>query len=244
MAELVHLDVSGGVATITLDSPHNRNALSRALLDELGAHLRTALDDESARVVVLSHTGTVFCSGADLKDPPRPGSGVALPEVLNLLWLSPKPTVARVGGHARAGGIGLVCGCDVSVAARSATFGFSEVRIGVVPAIISAVVTPRLGQTRALELYLTGDTFDAERAAAIGLVTAAADDVDAATQDYVQKLLLGGPSALAATKRLVRGEPLDFAELEGVSLAAFASDEAREGLTAFREKRAARWAES
>jgi methylglutaconyl-CoA hydratase len=242
MAELVHLEVSGGVATITLDSPDNRNALSRTLLDELHAHLQEALADETTRVVVLSHTGTVFCSGADLKDPPRPGASVSLPAVLNLLWLSPKPTLARVGGHARAGGIGLVCGCDVSVAARGVSFGFSEVRIGVVPAIISAVVTPRLGHTRALELYLTGDTFDADRAAELGLVTAVADDVDAAAAEYAQKLLLGGPDALAATKRLVRAEPLDFTELERVSLAAFASDEAREGLQAFREKRAPRWA--
>ena len=162
--------------------------------------------------------------------------------MLNLLWTAPKPVVARVGGHARAGGVGLLAACDVAVAARGATFAFSEVRLGLVPAIISLVTLPRLGHARALELYLTGDTFDGARAAEIGLVTAVADDVDATVGEYVDKLRLGAPGALAATKRLLRA-PLDFAELERLSLETFAGDEAREGLAAFVEKRAPRWAE-
>jgi len=242
VTEVVRLDVERNVATVTLDSPANRNALSRTLLEQLDARLRDALADDAVRVLVLSHTGSVFCSGADLKEPPGPDAPVSLPDVLNLLWTAPKPVVARVGGHARAGGIGLLAACDVAVAARDATFAFSEVRLGVVPAIISLVTLPRLGHARALELYLTGDTFDGARAAEIGLVAAVADDVDATVGDYVDKLRLGAPGALAATKRLLRA-PLDFAELERLSLQAFAGEEAREGMAAFAEKRAPRWAE-
>ena len=242
MTEVVRLDVERNVATVTLDSPANRNALSRTLLEQLDVRLRDALADDGVRVLVLSHTGSVFCAGADLKDPPEPGAPVSLPHVLNLLWTAPKPVVARVGGHVRAGGIGLVAACDLAVAARDATFAFSEVRLGLVPAIISLVTLPRLGHARALELYLTGDTFDGARAAEIGLVTAVADDVDATVGEYVDKLRLGAPGALAATKRLLRA-PLDFAELERLSLETFAGDEAREGLAAFVEKRAPRWAE-
>lgn len=242
MTELVHIDVERNVATVTLDSPANRNALSRTLLEQLDARLRDALADDAVRVLVLSHTGTVFCSGADLKDPPRPGAPVSLPDVLNLLWTAPKPVVARVGGHARAGGIGLVAACDIAVAARDATFAFSEVRLGVVPAIISLVTLPRLGHARTLELFLTGDKFDGARAAEIGLVAAVADDVEATVGEYVDKLRLGAPGALAATKRLLRA-PLDFAELERLSLETFAGEEAREGLAAFAKKRAPRWAE-
>ena len=242
MSELVRGEAERGVATVTLDSPQNRNALSRTLLEQLGARLREALDDEAMRVVVLSHSGSVFCYGADLRDPPGPGAPVSLPDVLNLLWTAPKPVVARVGGHARAGGLGLVAACDISVAARDATFAFTEVRLGVVPAIISLVTTPRLGHTRALELYLTGHTFDGTRAAEIGLVTAVADDVDAAVAGYAEMLRGGAPGALAAAKRLVRA-PLDFAEAERLSHEVFAGEEAREGLAAFAEKRAPAWAQ-
>ena len=242
MTELVQLSLEEGVATVTLDSPDNRNALSRTLLEQLDARLREAIADDAVRVIVLSHAGSVFCSGADLKDPPGPGAPVSLPDVLSLLWTAPKPIVARVGGHARAGGLGLVAACDVAVAVRDATFAFTEVRLGIVPAIISLVTLPRLGHTRALELYLTGETFDGERAAEIGLVAAVADDVDAAVADHVAKLRLGAPKALAATKRLVRG-PLDFAELERLSLETFAGEEAREGMAAFAEKRAPHWAQ-
>jgi methylglutaconyl-CoA hydratase len=242
VSELVQLSLEEGVATVTLDSPDNRNALSRTLLEQLDARLRDSLAHDAVRVVVLSHTGSVFCSGADLKDPPGPGAPVSLPDVLSLLWTAPRPVVARVGGHARAGGLGLVAACDVAVTARDATFAFTEVRLGIVPAIISLVTLPRLGHTRALELYLTGETFDGERAAEIGLVAAVADDVDAAVADYVAKLRLGAPKALAATKGLVRG-PLDFAELERLSLETFAGEEAREGMAAFAEKRAPHWAQ-
>ena len=173
MSELVHLDVDAGVATITLDSPANRNALSAQLRRELLAHLDTALADDAARVVVLGHTGRVFCSGMDLKE--ARGAGAAdqgvneVPAILQRIWTAPKPVVAKIGGPARAGGVGLVAACDIAVAATAATFAFSEVRIGVIPAVISVTVLPRLLPRAAHELFLTGETFDAARAVAVGL---------------------------------------------------------------------------
>src|ERR1700754_623102 len=140
-AELVHLEIDSGVATITLDSPTNRNALSRQLRRELQAHLRTAIESDEARVIVLTHTGTVFCAGMDLKESRGPSAGEQgiqdFPDTLRLIWTSPTPVVARLSGPARAGGVGLVAACDLAVAAEEVTFAFSEVRIGVVPAVIS-----------------------------------------------------------------------------------------------------------
>jgi hypothetical protein len=141
--ELVHLEVAKGVGTITLDSPHNRNALSRQLTSELWGHLQAALADERVRVIVLTGSGTVFCSGADLKE--QRDSNVAgntqagpvgLPQILTAMWESPKPVIGRINGAARAGGLGLVAACDIAVAVETTTFALSEVRIGVIPAVI------------------------------------------------------------------------------------------------------------
>ena len=240
MSELVRLEIRDRIATITLDSPANRNALSVQLVEELLAHVRTAAADDGAHVVVLSHTGPAFCAGADLKARAQRAE-IPLPDLLAALWELPKPIVARVGGPARAGGVGVVAACDLAVASPAATFAFSEVRLGLVPAVISAVCLPRLTHGDALELFLTGDVFEAERAAAAGLVTVVAEDVDAAVADLVAKLRLGAPHALAAAKQLVRG-PIDFAELEALSREFFAGDDAREGVAAFMEKRPPRWA--
>jgi len=190
------------------------------------------------RVVVLTHTGPAFCAGADLK---ARGRHVPLVGVLSTVWEMPKPVVARVGGHVRAGGVGLVAACDLSVAGRDATFAFSEVRLGLVPAVISVVCLPRLRHSDALELFLTGEPFDAAHAAAAGLVTAVADDIDAAVARYVEQLRLGAPRALAEAKRLVR-PPLDFSEMERLSAEFFAGEDAREGIAAFLEKRPPAWA--
>jgi methylglutaconyl-CoA hydratase len=238
VSELVHLGVADRVATITLDSPENRNALSPQLVEELHAHLQAASADDRVHVVVLTHTGPAFCAGADLRSR---GVRVPLPEVLKLIWELEKPVVARVDGHVRAGGIGLAAAADLAYASRAATFAFTEVRIGVVPAVISAVVLPRLRHADALELFLLAEPFGAERAAAAGLLTAAADDVDAAVAEAVAKLRLGAPRALAASKRLIRA-PVAFEELEALSLEFFAADDAREGIAAFMEKRKPSWA--
>jgi methylglutaconyl-CoA hydratase len=252
-AELVHLDVAAGVATITLDSPANRNALSAQLRRELLAHLDAALADDAVRVVVLTHTGRVFCAGMDLKE--SRGAGAAnqgvteFPRILETLWTSPKPVVARLAGPARAGGVGLVAACDIAVAAHEATFAFSEVRIGVVPAVISVTVLPRLLPRAAHELFLTGETFDARRAAAIGLVNSAvaADGLDAEVARYVEALRLGAPGALAATKEMLsRERPValgaQFVEMLELSARHFAGAEGQEGMAAFAEKRPPAWA--
>jgi len=250
--ELVHRNDAAGVATITLDSPHNRNALSRQLRGELREHLAGALGDDSVRVVVLDHTGPVFCAGMDLKESTGAGSddqGVRdLPQLLEALWTSPKPVVAKLAGPARAGGVGLVAACDLAVCADTATFAFSEVRIGVVPAVISLTVLPRLQARAAHELFLTGETFDAERAVRIGLLNSAvpAAELDAEVDRYAGMLSRGAPNALAATKRMLRRPRAaslreDFDEVLELSAAHFASEEGQEGIRAFREKRLPGW---
>jgi methylglutaconyl-CoA hydratase len=251
--ELVHLDVAAGVATITLDSPANRNALSAQLRRELLAHLDSAIADDTARVIVLSHTGRVFCAGMDLKESRGSGAGDQgvneFPAILERIWASPTPVVARLAGPARAGGVGLVAACDIAVAAEDATFAFSEVRIGVVPAIISVTVLPRLLPRAAHELFLTGETFDAARAAQIGLVNSAVPgvDLDAEVHRYTEALRLGAPGALAATKEMLHRErpsavAEQFAEMQELSAHFFAGEEGQEGMRAFIEKRLPSWA--
>ncbi|AHH95044.1 enoyl-CoA hydratase family protein [Kutzneria viridogrisea] len=250
--ELVHYEVQRGIATITLDSPHNRNALSAQLRRELRDHLGSALAEEAVRVVVLSHTGPVFCAGMDLKEAGGASAdqqGVnEFPAILEQLWTSPKPVVARLAGPARAGGVGIVAACDIAIAVREASFAFSEVRIGVVPAVISVTVLPRLLPRAAHELFLTGETFDAERAVRIGLLNSAvaAEDLDAEVARYAGMLALGAPNALAATKSMLR-EPRtgdmgqDFADMLELSARHFGGEEGQEGIAAFVQKRKPNW---
>jgi methylglutaconyl-CoA hydratase len=250
--ELVHYEVRRGIATITLDSPHNRNALSAQLRAELIDRLKKAVDDDAVRVIVLTHTGTVFCSGMDLKEAGGASAsqqGVnEFPAILEQIWTSPKPVVGRLAGPARAGGVGIVAACDIAVAVDEATFAFSEVRIGVVPAVISVTVLPRLLARPAHELFLTGETFGAERAATIGLINSAvpADRLDDEVRRYTDMLAQGAPQALAATKRmlLTRGSgglAENFADMLELSAQHFGAAEGQEGIAAFREKRKPSW---
>jgi methylglutaconyl-CoA hydratase len=251
--ELVRTATDAGVATLTLDSPANRNALSSLLMRELLDALGAALTDPAVRTVVISHTGPVFCSGADLKETAEARKTGKIPaellaDVLAAIWEFPKPVLARIAGPARAGGLGLIAAADIAVCTREATFAFSEVRLGVIPAVISATVLPRLSPRAAAEFYLTGDVFDGARAAEIGLVTAAveADRLDAAVAAYTQALVRGGPLALAGTKQLLRRPPADtiradLADLSERSAGYFRSAEGVEGVSAFREKRPASW---
>ena len=247
---VLSVEVSNGVATLTLDSPANRNALSRAMRAQLRQAIDEALADDAVRVLVLDHTGRVFCSGMDLSE--AAGSGAEdqgireFPDLLTTLFSAPKPVLAVVRGPARAGGVGLLAACDVVVAGASSTFAFSEVRLGIVPAVISAVVLPRMLAQPAHRLMLTGEVFGADVAAASGLVDLAVpdDDVDATVQAQVDALAAGAPAALAATKRLLRaGTDLtgQFPALLELSARFFAGEEGQEGIAAFREKRPARW---
>lgn len=247
-SELVHLQVANGVASVTLDSPDNRNALSAQLRRELSDHLASALSDDAVRVVVLGHTGRVFCAGMDLKEA-RGGSAGSqgvneFPALLETIWSSPKPVVAKVAGPARAGGVGLVAACDIAIASTAASFAFTEVRIGVVPAVISVPVLPRLQARAAHELMLTGEVFDARRAVEVGLLNRAVEphELDAEVARYTDMLVSGGPHALAATKALLTsdiGDALRARQAE--SAVHFASEEGQEGIRAFAEKRPPRW---
>lgn len=254
--ELVHLERAGGVATVTLDSPTNRNALSRNLMAGLEDSLDAAIADDRVRLIVLTGAGPVFCSGADLKEREgvreegRGGGPGGLVTVLKQVWYSPKPVIARVNGPARAGGLGLIAACDIAVSVDSATFAFSEVRIGVIPAIISVVTLPKLGPTKGMELFLTGETFDAGEAVRLGLLNAAvpSEQLDECVDRYASAILQGAPGALAGCKRLVREVPgmsIDAAFEFTAALSAefFTSPDAREGMAAFREKRSPRWAQ-
>ncbi|WP_175412397.1 enoyl-CoA hydratase family protein [Streptomyces sp. TRM64462] len=233
-----------GVTTLTLDAPDTRNALSARLVAELVDALSGCAEDPSVRAVVLTHTGGTFSAGADLTSPPSPYTFVAL---LRRMVELPKPVVARVAGHVRAGGLGLLGACDIVVASETSDFAFTEVRIGVAPAVISLTLLPRLDARAATRYYLTGERFDAREAARIGLTTLTTDDVDKALAPVLDSLRKGSPQGLAESKRLVTARVLasferDAEDLVQRSASLFASTEAREGMTAFLERRDPVWA--
>jgi len=247
--ELVHLAIDGGVATVTLDSPHNRNALSRQLIAELTDRLRTAGEAGEVRAVVLTHTGTTFCAGADLSEAstgPMTGTASGLLALLRLIAELPRPVIASIDGNVRAGGVGLLGACDIVIAGPRSTFAISEVRLGLAPAVISVTVLPRLDDRSAARYYLTGATFDSAEAQRIGLVTIATDNVEDALATLVADLRRASPQGLLESKRLANRTVREAIELHGdamVELSAhlFASEEAHEGMTAFLERRPPRW---
>lgn len=251
-SSLVRLEVAGGVATITLDSPSNRNALSRRLVGQLRAHLDSAAASDDVRVIVLTHTGGTFCAGADLTEAVEHGMEEGTRSLLALLrqiLALPTPVVAVVDGHCRAGGVGLVGACDVVVAGTPSTFAFTESLLGLAPAIISLTTRSRLSDRDAADKYLIGAVFGALEAARIGLITHAAGEgeLEADVGATLTGLLAASPQGLRETKALLNAPLLATIESEGDALVAlstrlFASEEAREGMTAFKERRKPRWA--
>lgn len=250
--DLVHYAVERAIATITLDSPANRNALSSALVGELTQHLQTAAADDAVRAVVLTHTGTTFCAGADLREQvseggPQEGTKRMVALMRQLVEM-PKPVVARVDGHVRAGGVGIVGACDLAVARRGVSFALTEVRLGLAAAMITLTLLPRLTERAAARYMMTGETFDADAAVAAGLLTSAAEDLDAEIARICDDFRLCSPQGLAEIKPLVtRAVRAEFdahaEEMQQLSARLFASEEAREGMTAFLEKRPPRWAQ-
>jgi methylglutaconyl-CoA hydratase len=247
--------VADGVATITLNRPDLRNVMSVEALKAMHAALADAATDEQARVIVITGSGNTFCAGADL----RAATGAAsedklwngpraIVNVLESILDHPKPVIAKVQGHVAGGGNGLVAACDLSVAAESAKFAFSEVRLGVAPAVISVVCLERMNVSDGYELFLTGERVSAQRMKQAGLLNQVVPDdaLDAAVERYVDQLRRGGPNALAATKQLLakvrrmeRGEAFEYtAELSG---RLFASAEAQAGMGAFLRREPAPW---
>jgi methylglutaconyl-CoA hydratase len=242
VAQLVDVALADDVATITLNSPANRNALSQQLLADFLAALDAA-EAAEARVIVLTHAPPVFCAGADLKE--RAAGRVdstSFVAVIERLGVTSAPVIAAVDGPVRAGGIGVMAACDLIVVNSSVDFAINEVRIGVAPAVITGPILRRCGWSKLAAAYLTGEPFDAVRALDIGLITHISDDVAATVAELTGKILLGGPNAVAAAKRLLR-RPHSMQELQALSESLFTSDEGREGMAAFAEKRRPRWAE-
>ena len=247
--------ISAGVATITLNMAERRNSLSDELVGGLADTLDDAYADDQARAIVLTNTGNTFCAGADLKSdaPGLAGDVPAEPkrtfvDVFKMMLAGPKPIVGRIDGHATGGGVGLVAACDISVMRDDAKIGFTEVRIGVAPAVISVVCLPKMSRADASELFLTGARFTPERAAQAGLINRAVPsaDLDASVDEFVSMLVRGGPLALAAAKNLVHRVPamnvddaFDWTAIRSREL--FMSDEAKVGIAAFRNREVAPW---
>jgi len=249
MSDATMYEVERGIATITLNRPDNRNALSIELMNSLGDNLATAIAAADVRVIVLTNTGNTFCAGANLRGEPTdeaPRHG--LPEILAAMQDAPKPIVGRIAGHCTGGGNGLAAACDISIAAEDVFFAFTEVRIGVAPAIISVVCLPKLRRADALELFLTGKRVMATRVAEMGMINRAVppEELDSAIGDITDDLAAGGPNALAASKELVyKVQAMNrtdaFAMTAKLSAELFRSDEAAEGIRSFREKTSPSW---
>lgn len=247
----VLVTVDRGVATITLDQPERKNSLGSELVEALGDALEAAIADPAVRVIVLTNTGNTFCAGADLKDA-KPGisgnTGRTFVNVFEQILASPKPVIGRIDGHATGGGVGLVAACDISVMRDDAKIGFTEVRLGVAPAVISVVCLPKMRRADASELFLTGERFTPARAVEVGLINNAvpAAELDAQVEHYVAMIVQGGPLALAAAKELInrvadmdRNDAFVWTAVRSREL--FESDEATAGIAAFRERSAAPW---
>lgn len=253
---LVTYDSRGGAAYVTLDSPHNRNAISTALVEQLLAALERAATDDTARVVVLGHTGGTFCAGADLSEA---SASTGSPEeqaaqrtrvflgLLRAIVAHPKPVIAAVDGHVRAGGMGLVASCDLALAGPSSSFALTEVRLGLAAAMVSVPLAARVEPRALSRLLLTGEKIDAARAAEIGVLTAAVDDLTAAVGELVEAFRPCSPQGLTENKALLAAPllaELDARgdELAGVTARLFTTPEVAEGMTAFLERRPPSWA--
>ncbi|MBO6701536.1 MAG: enoyl-CoA hydratase/isomerase family protein [Pseudomonadales bacterium] len=244
--------IKEGAAWITLNRPEARNALSAELVNEMYAHLTAANNDEEVRSIIITGAGTAFCSGADLKSPPGElvagQQAITYPDLLDAILKSEKPVITAVNGPAFAGGIGLVAAADIAITTTEAIYSFSEVRIGVIPAVIAVVCIPKLGTHHAMKLFLTGERFNGADAEKMGLTHRAvtAEDLMSAVQEEIDMINLGGPLAVKEAKKLVRriseiSVAKGFEEAGPWSKRLFESEEGTEGMAAFREKRKPSW---
>lgn len=254
---LVRYEVSGGAARLTLDSQHNRNAISTALVEQLHAALDRAAGEDAARVVVLGHAGGTFCAGADLSEASAGADGSSPGEqaaertrvflgLLRAIISHPKPVIAAVDGHVRAGGMGLVSACDLALAGPSSSFALTEVRLGLAAAMISVPLAARVHSRDLSRALLTGERFDAAHARSIGLLSDAVEDLPTAVDELVAAFRPCSPQGLAENKALLAAPllaDLDARgdELAGVTARLFTTPEVAEGMTAFLERREPSW---
>lgn len=241
--ELVHYAVADAVATITLDSPHNRNALSRQLVTDLFERLERANAEDAVKVALLRQEGKVFCSGADLSEATTVGMEEGAQRIValqRLIATMDKPVVTRIAGAVRAGGIGIVAASDVAISADDATYALTEVKLGLAAAIISLTVHARMNPRAAALTTLGGEVFTGAQAATYGLVTRAvpADGLDDAVATVCAELATGTAQGLRESKRILNADLVRRIDALGGDLAAlsarlFASDEARDAMTAF-----------
>lgn len=250
-------EIDRGLATVTLNRPKLHNAFDDGMIAELTAVLRVLGADPAVRCVLLRGAGKSFCAGADLTWMRRMAGysreenlsdAKALAELMGVLDGLPRPTVALVHGAAYGGGVGLVACCDIAVATSGTRFCLSEVKLGLIPAVISPYVVAAMGARSARRYFLTAEVFDAAEARRIGLVhvTAPDSDVETLVHDLVESLALGGPSAQAAAKALIADiahkSPAEMQDDTAARIAEIrAGDEGREGITAFLDKRSANW---
>tara|TARA_Y100000746_G_scaffold164386_2_gene141750 strand:- start:403 stop:1194 length:792 start_codon:yes stop_codon:yes gene_type:complete len=245
-------EINQGVATITLNRPENKNALSVEMVNALGDHFNSAQENDDVRLILFTNIGNTFCAGADLKaDQPgvtQPTARHSFVQILDDIIESPKPVLGKISGHCTGGGVGLAAAFDISIAADDIIVGFTEVRIGVAPAVISVVCLPKLRRADASELFLNGERIAATRAAEVGLINRAVprEQLDTEVAETLLKVVRGGPKALAASKQLISKVP-QMARQDAwewtaeLSQSLFKSDEATEGIGAFRERRTASW---
>ena len=254
----VRVTTERGVMTVTLVDVENRNALGAGLLTGLHDAIVAANADESVRAVVVTNEGNTFCAGANLKERSgisgsgASGSGavsIGFDQLLHAIQTSPTPIIGRIAGHVVGGGNGLASALDISIAAEDVKFGFTEVRLGVVPAIISVVCLPKMRRGEAMEAFLRGHRFPASRAAELGLINRAvpAAELDAAVEEVLADLRKGGPNALGFAKQLVYEVPAlsqkdAFQWTTRLSSDLFESEEAAAGMKAFLKKQPAPWA--
>lgn len=249
------IEAGGPVTTITLNRPDAKNTLSAPMLEGLVRALGEAVESPDTRIIVLTNTGTTFCAGADLTAS-RPGvsgasdpSAPSLADVFGAIQHARCPVIGKIDGHAVGGGVGLVAACDLSYVRSDAKIGFTEVRLGVAPAVISVVCLPKLTRADAMEAFLTGERFSPARAVEMGLINASIepDELDARVDEIINAILLGGPIGIRTAKELINRVPaMDpdaaFAWTTSVSQALFDGEEATEGIRAYRERRLPSWA--
>jgi len=253
----LRIEKSGSVARVTLDRPAVRNAFDEVMIAELTGALGVVAADDAVRVMVLTGAGDVFSAGADLNWMKKVATysfdenvrdALVFARMMEALYRLPKPTIARVNGACMGGGVGLASACDVAVTVAEAKFGLREIILGIAPAAISPYVLRKIGEASAHDLFLTGRTFDAAEALALGLVNevVVADRLDAATGAWVKRFLKAGPKAIAATKQLINrvaGAPIESVqEFTARTIAGLrGSPEGQEGFAAFFEKRKPNW---